>query len=84
MEIETTFQKVFTLFHHCHRTYDSNVVTDREIVELGKLTEYIQIQNYHTFRISETNIKEFMAFYRASFPTATVLPKMHMLEELHG
>jgi hypothetical protein len=28
----------------------------------------------------ETNIKEFMTFYRTAFPQASVLPKMHMLE----
>jgi hypothetical protein len=28
----------------------------------------------------ETNIKEFMTFYRTTFPHASVLPKMHMLE----
>lgn len=32
-------------------------------------------------KISDKKIKEFMKFYRESFPWATVLPKMHMLEE---
>ena len=31
--------------------------------------------------VPETNIQEFMTFYRTSCPEATVLPKMHMLEE---
>ena len=31
--------------------------------------------------ITETNIKAFMKFYRESFPAASVLPKMHMLED---
>ena len=29
----------------------------------------------------EFQIKEFMEFYRDSFPRATVLPKMHLLED---
>lgn len=29
---------------------------------------------------AEKNIEEFMEFYRSSFPAATVLPKMHILE----
>ena len=30
---------------------------------------------------TETNIKAFMKFYRESIPAASVLPKMHMLED---
>lgn len=38
--------------------------------------------NYHHIAyLAERKIKEFMEFYRTSFPTATVLPKMYMLEE---
>ena len=29
----------------------------------------------------DSRIKDFMDFYRDSFPNATVLPKMHMLED---
>ena len=29
---------------------------------------------------SDKNIKEFMTYYRETFPQATVLPKMHLLE----
>ena len=37
-EIEAKFSKVLTLFHHCHKIYDSNVVTDIQIADLGKCT----------------------------------------------
>ena len=30
---------------------------------------------------SDKNIKEFMSFYRLTFPQASVLPKMHLMEE---
>jgi hypothetical protein len=30
--------------------------------------------------LTETKIKDFMDFYRETFPQATVLPKMHLLE----
>ena len=33
------------------------------------------------FLFAETNIGTFMACYRESFPAATVLPKMHILED---
>lgn len=31
-------------------------------------------------QLLEKNIEDFMAYYRATFPDATVLPKMHLLE----
>jgi len=31
--------------------------------------------------ISEEDIKTFMGYYRVTFPQATVLPKMHILED---
>jgi len=31
--------------------------------------------------ISEEDIKTFMGYYRVTFPLATVLPKMHLLED---
>ena len=30
---------------------------------------------------ADKNIKEFMSYYRTTFPEATVLPKMHILED---
>ena len=37
--------------------------------------------NMFCLHISEKNIKSFMAYYWATFPLATVLPKMHILED---
>jgi len=33
------------------------------------------------FNLAEKDIASFMAFYRENFPQATVLPKMHILED---
>ena len=33
------------------------------------------------YSFTEKNIKKFMASYRAKFPWATVLPKMHVMED---
>ena len=35
----------------------------------------------YNFTFSEEKIKVFMECYRDSYPTASVLPKMHILEE---
>ena len=39
------------------------------------------IARLFTFFYSGDHIKKFMTFYREKFPNASVLPKMHMLEE---
>ena len=33
------------------------------------------------FAIADQNIVKFLDFYRATFPKATILPKMHILED---
>ena len=38
-------------------------------------------EKHNTFPLTEQHINNFMAFYRASFPEATILPKMHILED---
>ncbi len=83
------FARVFSLFAKCHYLYNGSRVTEEDIDQLGT---YMYTQNYiccerlrttytSTFIFAETNIQEFMAFYRKTFPRATVLPKMHVLEE---
>ena len=76
-----TFKEVFTLFGQCHRVYNSKVVNDTTIDELGKhykhAIKYVQYQ----FSLSEKNIETFIEVYRTRFPHATVTPKMHLLED---
>ena len=65
------FTKAFLLFGKCHVIYNGNVTTDR-----GR-------ENFNTLSnpTLELQIKEFLKFYRDSFPRATILPKMHLLED---
>ena len=35
----------------------------------------------HILCYTETHIAEFMKFYRAKFPTASITPKLHLLED---
>lgn len=58
------------------------MISDDSIVNLGKLTclKY-KLFVYPFFLLLENYIDEFLAYYRAGFPGATVLPKMHMLED---
>lgn len=74
------FRKAFLLFGKCHKGYNGNVTDDASIKQIGKLffKEYTPVQ-YIT--LSELDIEKFMAHYRSTFPTATVLPKMHLMED---
>lgn len=82
--IEEKFQKIFTLFSECHALYDGNSISDSEIDKLGKMTILCYLTRTLKsifFITSRKKIVEFMKFYREKLPWATVLPKMHMLEE---
>ncbi len=69
-------------FANCHKIYDQNYVTEEKICQLGELIMLIlACINKFTFCPTEDHIKKFMSYYREKFPHATVLPKMHMLEE---
>ena len=52
-------------------------VLSSKAAELRKKAEKLIYKHLFT----ENNIKAFMALYRAFFPNATVLPKMHILED---
>ena len=43
MEIAAKFEKVLTLFHDCHEIYDSNIVTDAQIDDLGEYNYVTEI-----------------------------------------
>jgi hypothetical protein len=58
--------------------YNSGVLSDADIAKLGKHNSDFPIINSLP---TDTNINSFMHFYREAFPEATVLPKMHFLEE---
>lgn len=82
-DVIAQFTTVLHLFSKCHHGYNSShFMNDEDIKELGKNNMYINVTKTSiecTF--TEQNINNFMAFYRASFPEATVLPKMHILED---
>jgi hypothetical protein len=59
------------LFRNCHLTYNKNIMTEHQ-------TSYNSYQHFHSY--TGGFIKEFMEYYRKTFPHATVLPKMHFLE----
>ena len=58
-------------------------MSDRKIDKLGKLYEEFRciMLTSRNFSSTEKNIQDFMNFYRTEFSWATVLPKMHVMED---
>ena len=81
-ELADTFTALFTLFDNCNRGYNSSTyMSDEDIEHLSKMEKQIYTIIYFCIVELECSITGFMDFYRDKFPTATVLPKMHILEE---
>ena len=80
--ISKRFLEAFSKFSACHNIYNGNYLEDHQIDQLGiiyLLPDNIVI-NVVYFQILEKNIEAFMGFYRSTFPQASVLPKMHLME----
>ena len=86
------FKTAFTLFRSCHDIYDQKKLEEGDIELLSASIPYVilnithklhefNIFNLHIPSCTGSNITAFMSFYRREFPSATVLPKMHFLEE---
>lgn len=79
--VSRTFTKAFTLFGICHRLYNSGgKLSGSDIDSLGEYRIKICTLN-HSLAVTDASIEEFMQFYRQNFPAATVMPKMHFVEE---
>ena len=70
------------LFSQCHAVFNSaQVVKVAEADSLGKLYYVCGSVTHHPFVFIRDTIGLFLAFYRRLFPAASVLPKMHFLED---
>ncbi len=75
------FKKAFSLFGSCHAIYNGNACSDEEINQLGIVINNIVTKLHTGVAFLELNIEDFMSFYRATFPHASVIPKMHLMED---
>ena len=86
--VRDRFERAFLLFGECHTMYNkAGHVTHREADSLGKLTQTYDLHaGYESYMVSQfpcvgAAINHFMWYYRTTFPTATILPKLHFLED---
>ena len=80
--VHAKFHTTFTLFRECYVLYSKNSVSTVEIDQLGKkITVNDTWYTWYFFFSPANNIEKFMTFYRDTFPDATVISKMHFLEE---
>lgn len=80
-EIYSRFQPVLSRFAKCHFIYDKKIVDEEKAKELGMCTIVHAYITYHTLSCAESAITSFMELFRSKFPSATIPPKMHMLED---
>ena len=78
----THFTKVLRLYAKCHSVFNGELPVSRPLTSLASDTLVVSVLFFHLHCFSYTeDISAFMAFYRESFPNATILPKMHILED---
>ncbi len=75
------FEKAFTNFSKCHCGYSGGAMTTQLIDQLGGLFILLVYLLHLSSSCTEKDIETFMSHYRESFPHATILPKMHILED---
>ena len=78
------FTTAFELFAKCHKGYNSNAVDVQDIEMLGRqllLASYPDLIALCLLSSTDHDIVKFLTFYRATFPKATILPKMHIMED---
>ena len=82
----------FQLFARCHNTYTAaKAISEPEIRQFCKHTicavcpiKYTEKQICYDLRLLVcigTDVWEFLEYYHNNFPLATIMPKMHMLED---
>ncbi len=79
------FRQAFELFGTCDRAYNGKVMDEESIEKLGMGILNVLYVHMYLILFVDLDIKRFMAFNRenfprASFPTASVLPKVYLLE----
>lgn len=80
--ISKTFKKAFTLFGNCHSIYDSSkALSQTDINDLGIQNTQFYIAVTVVLLLLDSHITKFLEYYRDSFPHASILPKMHLLED---
>ena len=79
-KVSSTFSTALSLFSKCHHGYNSGPVSDEEIKGIGKPDNTRVVYRYTSYLVDK-DITALMRFYRENFPSATVLPKMHILED---
>ena len=79
--ISRKFTRVFTEFTTCYKLYSGGSLSNEDISALGKSKNIFPIVIPTKLSHAEQDIATFLRTYRELFPNATVLPKMHILED---
>ena len=69
------FEPLFTLFAWCHSLYNASFPVDLE--ELGMCIAHFKL----VYSLTEDAITSFLSYYRCAFPNASIIVKLHLLED---
>ena len=75
------FREVFRLFAVCHNAYNGRTTDDTAIKQLGIYNHEINTTKYVPFVPLQRRTLRPSCPIIANFPEATILPKMHLLED---
>ena len=68
------------MFSKCHTLYDGTVLfSPEDVTKLG--TNHCHVFNNNVLPYKEEAVDTFVEYYRKTFPTATFIPKLHMMED---
>ena len=80
--VSATFSTLFELFLKRHTSYNSNVVSDKDIKQTcARKQEVACYQELFYIWFTKQDISTFLEYYWAHFPNATILPKMHIMKD---
>lgn len=86
--VQTMFKKLFTVFAKCHDTYSrAKPMKDEEIDQFSKTIAMVRLKYIASnsklipSNFAGVTIDPFLQFYRENFPLASIIPKLHLLED---
>jgi hypothetical protein len=80
--VANTHGKTLLLFSKCHQQFNSQKKFSPDMLVSLRKCKSIHSGDYKYFSLFlESDIDEFLHHYRMNFPTATITPKLHMMED---
>ena len=82
-EVANKHGRALLLFFKCHQKFNSQErFTPDQLLSLRKYNVLqLKVCTLMHLQYPESDINDFLSHYRTSFPSASVMPKLHMMED---